>query len=70
MFLLTAYLFKVCPDCTYPCNNSVVNIGMYVRIMTKMNVYLRRALSAQGPMQQPNISSNFTFNIINVFFLA
>ena len=44
MFLLTAYLFKVCLDCTYPCNNSVVNIGMYVRIMTKTNVYLHRAL--------------------------
>ena len=25
------YFLKVCPDCTSPCNISVVNIGMYVR---------------------------------------
>ena len=33
MFLLTAYFFRVYPDCTSPCNVPVANIGMYVRMM-------------------------------------
>ena len=59
------YIFlKVFPGCTFQCNVSVVNIGMYVR-MIQMFIYIGVCL-----IQQPNIFSNFTFNIFTVFFSA
>ena len=40
MFLLTVYFFKFCPDCTFQCNISVVNMGMYIRMIhNKKTVY-------------------------------
>ena len=60
--------FKVCLGCTFPYNVSVVNIGMYVRMIQlqkQMFIYIVVRL-----IQQPNIFSNFTFNISNVLFPA
>ena len=68
MFLLTVYFFKVFPGCTFPCNVSVVNVGMYVRMIQwqkRMFTYIGICL-----IQQPNIFRNFIFNIFNVFFSA
>ena len=33
MFLLTVYFLKVCPGCISPCSVSVINIGMYVKMI-------------------------------------
>ena len=68
MFLLTVYFFKVCPGCTSPCNVPLVNIGMYVTmIQWQHQMFIYRGLCL---IQQPNIFSNFIFNIFNVFFPA
>ena len=68
LLLSTVYFLKVCPGCISPCNVPVIKIGMYVKLIQWqqwMFIYIVLCL-----IQQPNIFSNFNFNIFNVFFPA
>ena len=66
--LLYTVWIKVCLGCTSLWNISVVNIGMYVRMIQwqkQIFFYIELCL-----IQEPNICSNFTFNIFYMFFPA